>query len=459
MEHYAGKRNKRIALSGAVAVLARCVQVGSTFLSVPLTLKYLGVERFGLWMTISSVLAMAAFADFGIGNGVLNTVAKAFGEDDAVAIRRAVSSGFVILSFIATCVLLCFCLAYPFVNWAGMFRVVSPLAAKEAGPALFIFVVCFAMNIALDTVQRTQLGMQQGYRYAAWQTSGSLAGLLGVLIGVWCHVGLPILVLAIAGAPVLATLINAIHFFGYLRTDLRPAWPLVSKQVIRQIARLGLLFFVLQLAVSIAFSADNLIIARQLGVVHVPEYAIAQRMFAVLSMMTSMLLTPLWPAYGEAVTRKDVVWIRRTLTRSFFGVLAGSAIGASLILLFSHQLLALWVGRDIRPSYTLLFGLAIWSVMDCCGNAVAMYLNGTSTIRFQIIVASVFGVGCMAAKLLLVKRLGVSALPWATIGSYLLLNAIPSAFFVPRMLRKMDAAVHEQIGSSSLPGKVSSEAA
>src|ERR1700728_1103599 len=91
------ERNRRALITGSFATLARIVQVGSSLITVPLTLKYLGNERFGLWMTISSVLAMASFADFGVGNGVLNTVAKAFGKDDMVGIRKAISSGFAIL--------------------------------------------------------------------------------------------------------------------------------------------------------------------------------------------------------------------------------------------------------------------------------------------------------------------------------------------------------------------------
>jgi len=50
--------------------------------TVPLTLNYLGSEHYGLWMTISSVSVMLGFADLGIGNGVLNAVADAYGRDD-----------------------------------------------------------------------------------------------------------------------------------------------------------------------------------------------------------------------------------------------------------------------------------------------------------------------------------------------------------------------------------------
>ena len=437
MQH-AQDRNRRAAVSGGVATLARVVQIGSSLFTVPLTLRYLGTERFGLWMTISSVLAMATFADFGVGNGVLNTVAKAFGQDDILSIRRALSSGFAILFSIAGCALTAFFAIYPFVNWANVFRVYTPVAIAEAGPALAVFAVCFALNIALDTVQRVQLGIQQGYRYGLWQTIGSFMGLVGVLLGISFHVSLPMLVVALAGAPTLATLANALHFFGVARPDLRPGLPFVSGEVVRRIARLGLLFFILQLAASIAFSADNLIIARTLGAVRVPDYAVPQRMFALISMLTAMMLTPLWPAYGEAISRGDTPWIRRTLRHSLFSAFAASATAATIVLLLSHKLLALWVGGRVQPSFPLLLGLAVWSVMDCCGNALAMYLNGTSVIRYQIVIAVLFGLGCVTAKIFLARRFGIAAVPWSTIGTYLLLNALPLAFFIPRSLNALE---------------------
>ena len=142
-------------------------------------------------MIISSVLAMAAFADFGVGLGVLNTVAKAYGKDDMEGVRKAVSSGFSAMNFIAALLLLSFFAIYRFVNWADFFRVVSPLARSEAGPALAVFATCFALNISMDVVQRVQLGLQQGYHYCLWQLCGSIMGLIGVLGGIWLHVAYP----------------------------------------------------------------------------------------------------------------------------------------------------------------------------------------------------------------------------------------------------------------------------
>lgn len=449
VEKRGAERNRRALLTGSASTLARVVQIGTSLVTVPLTLRYLGNERFGLWMTISSVLAMASFADFGLGNGVLNTVASAYGKDDTDAIRRAISSGFAVLSCIAVLLLAAFASIYHLVDWAQFFRVVSPLARSEAGPSLAVFAICFALNISMDVVQRVQLGLQQGYRYGLWQLCGSAVGFAGVLVGIWLHVSLPLLIVAIAGAPVLATTLNALHFFGYVHPDLRPSRSFISRDAILQIARMGGLFFVLQIVVAVSYSADNFIIARTLGAASVPEYSIPQRMFALVTMMSAMLVAPLWPAYSEAIARGDMVWIRRTLRRSLLSVTAASLTGSALLLLLAPKLLYWWIGPRIHPPFLLLLGLAVWSVIECCGTALAMFLNGAAAVRFQIGLSVTFGVVCVVSKLLFVRHFGLVGVPWSTILSYLCIEAIPWILFVPRVLRNLEAT-----SPTRLPGRI-----
>ena len=434
------ERNRRALVTGSVATLARVVQISTSLVTVPMTLKYLGNERFGLWMTISSVLAMASFADFGVGNGVLNAVATAFGKDDITGVRKAASSGLALLNSIAVLLLISFFAIFRFVNWGDFFRVSSLQARLEAGPTLAVFATCFALNISLDVVQRVELGLQQGYRYSLWQLCGSTMGFIGVVAGIRFHVTLPVLVTAIAGLPVVATALNAVHFFVFARTDLRPSLKLVSRDTISQIGRLGGLFFVLQLVVGISFSADNFIVARVLGALSVPEYSIPQRMFALISMVSGMLIAPLWPAYGEAISRGHTGWVRRTLRSSLLLVLGATSVSSCALLFFSRPLIHLWVGSRIHPPFMLLLGLAIWTVLSSCGDALAAFMNGAGAIRFQVIVASVFGVGCLTTKVVLVHHLGIASVPWATIIAYGSLTALPCALYIPSFLRRLGTA-------------------
>ncbi len=433
---HGAKRNRRALINGIGAVSGRVAQIVVSLITVPLTIHYLGKERFGLWITISSVLAIAAFADFGMGNGILNSVSDAYGKDDRDTIRNVVSSGLAVLVAVGGILLAFFFLIYHLVSWADLLRVVSPLARSEAGPAIAVFTVCFALNIPLGAIQKIQMGLQESYLTNIWQTFGAAVSLAGVVVGIRMHVGLPVLLTAIAGVPVLAAVCNTAQFFGLKERDLRPHWRMISYNHVRRIAILGGLFFVLQAAVAIAFSADSFIVARSLGAVTVPDYAIPQRMFSLISIMVAMMVSPLWPAYGEALSRGDGKWVRRTLTRSLLLVFCGACLASGTLFLLSRRLILWWVGPHVTPPTLLLLGLAVWTVMECCGNTLAMFMNGATIMRFQIVVAGVFGVACVTSKLLLVHRLGIAAVPWCTIATYTILTIIPYTVYVLRFVRR-----------------------
>ena len=432
-------RHRRAAVTGITSGVSRAVRIGVTFITIPLTLHYLGNQRFGLWMTISSVLAMAGFADFGVGNGVLNTVSTAFGKDDWDGIRGAISSGFAVLTLIGAGLLALFFSIYRFVDWGNLFRATTADARAQAGPAVLVFVVCFALNIPLDVVQRTQLGLQQGFLTNLWEIFSSVLILVGILAVVHFHLSLAALVVAFAGAPVLGTWMNAGYFFGVSRRDLLPHRHLVSRQVIDKITRLGGMFFVLQLVVAVSYSADNFIIARILGVADVTVFSIPQRMFSVITVVVTMLMMPLWPAYGEAISRGDMLWVRHTLTRTLLGVFAFTSIVSATLLVFSNKLLLWWVGPGIHPSFLLMLGLAVWAVLSNCGSTLSMFLNGAGIVKFQVIVAAIFGIGCLLTKIVFTHLYGISGVPWATIVTYSLLSALPCALYVPRLLGRMEA--------------------
>lgn len=433
-----GAARHRIAfLTGATGVSARMVSMGISFITVPLTLHYLGNERFGLWMTISSVLAMAGFADFGVGNGVMNTVADAFGKDDLDGIRHAISSGFAVMTAIGTAVLTLFLISYRFVSWGNLFRVTSSHARAEAGPAMVVFVICFVLNIPLDIVQRVQLGLQQGFRTNIWQVVSSFMALVGVLAAIHLRSGLPTLVVALAGAPILGTAMNAIYFFGISRRDLLPQWHFISPAVISRITRLGGLFFVLQLVAAISYSADNFIVARTLGAADVAMFSIPQRLFGIIATLVTMLLVPFWPAYGEASSRGDVAWIRHTLVRSLVIVFALTSVACLTLLLVSHRVILWWVGPQIQPPFLLMLGFAVWTVISSCSNTLGIFLNGLSIVRFQVVTTGIFGVGCLFVKVLFARHYGSTGVPWATTLSFLILSVPLYLWYVPRLLSRM----------------------
>ena len=70
-------RFRRVGLTTASSIAARGISFATSLITVPLTLHYLGAERYGLWATLSSIIALASFADLGLVNGLLNALASA----------------------------------------------------------------------------------------------------------------------------------------------------------------------------------------------------------------------------------------------------------------------------------------------------------------------------------------------------------------------------------------------
>ncbi len=433
----AQERHRRILLTVLASALARGVSVLTALLPIPFVLAYLGTERYGLWSTVNSFVILLAFSDLGMGNGLLNAVSEAHGKDDQEAALRYVSSTFFALGGLAVILLSGFTLLYRWIPWPRIFNVSSPAATAEAGPAMAVFVGLFLISLPLSISQRVQLGYQEGFRNSLWEGLGNLVGLVGVLLGTYLRAGLPWLVLARTGGLTLTALLNSLILFSFTRPWLRPRWGHVTAEAVKKILRLGLLFFILQLTVALAFASDNLVAAQVLGPEAVTQYSIPAQLFNIIPAILLMMLNPLWPAYGEAIARRDIAWVKRTLGRSLLLSALLTGLPALLLVIFGAPLVTLWVGPKVTPSFLLLLGLGVWMMMQTLGNAVAMFLNGASVVKFQMIIAVVMASSALIAKILLARWIGVPGVIWGTVIAYSAFVAAPCIILVPRLLSTM----------------------
>ena len=430
------ERYRRVALTTMTSVGAKGLATLAALVSVPLTLGYLGKERYGLWMTISSMVAMLSFADFGMGNGLLNAVAVANGKNDRESMRKFVSSAFFLLSGIAVVLASSFAVAYPWVRWSSLFNVTTRLARNEAGPAVLALAVCFVVNLPLGIVQRIRMGHQEGFTNDAWQSAGSLLSLMAVLLSVRLKWGLPQLILAVAGAPVAVTALNGASLFGRLRPWLLPRWHNFQWVAARALASNGFLFFLLQIGYVVSFSSDNLIVAQVLGASAVPQYAVAQKVFLMVVVMQTTWLAPLWPAYGEAIQRGDIAWVRRTLKRSLVTAVVVSGGLSAVLVAISRPLFRLWVGPELVPPWPLTIGFAVWAVLQAAGSAVAMYLNGNNALVFELCLSVALLVVATPLKILLCLLVGSAGVAWGGLIAYVFAVALPLIFVLPKMLSR-----------------------
>jgi O-antigen/teichoic acid export membrane protein len=177
---------------------------------------------------------------------------------------------------------------------------------------------------------------------------------------------------------------------------------------------------------------DNILIGHLLGPPTVAQYAVVQKLIGLAYMAPTVILTPLWPAYGEALSRGDVDWVRLTFRKAlFFSALTSSIIAVGLIA-FGKQLVLLWVGRTIVVPLSIMVPLAVLMVVATIGDATATLLFSANATRYGFLSVSAYTIIGVAAKIWSTPRFGVPGLAWSAALTCCLLYVIPNLLYARR---------------------------
>ena len=68
-----------------------------SFFLVPLVLNYIDITKYGIWLTLSSIIGWFGFFDIGLGNGLRNKFAEAIAKGQKELARIYVSTTYAIL--------------------------------------------------------------------------------------------------------------------------------------------------------------------------------------------------------------------------------------------------------------------------------------------------------------------------------------------------------------------------
>jgi len=415
---------------------AKIISVSISFVMVPLAVHYLGKEQYGLWVAVSSLVAMLGFMDGGAGNAVINLVAHASGDKNS-DLGKIVSTAFFSLMALAFFSSLLFLAVFPYVSWRKVLGVSELSTQSDLNSVVIIVGLFFFVNMFITLVGKVQRGLQEGNLDNFWNAIAAILSLLLVYIAVKKDAGLVGFVVTFLAAPMIAYLASNIHYLFIRRIDLRPQLSKIDSLVAKNLFTVGGMFFVLQIAVAIQGQADNVIIANMLGTEAVASYAICMKLFLIAPMVLSLLYTPLWPAYREAFISGDIEWVKRIFFKSIRWSLFVSIPSAIILFFVGAKIIELWVGKDSVPSTNLLMGCSIWLVFSCLGAALAVFLNGIEIVKMQIIMATSSGIMNIILSIWLISEIGVAGAVFGSVISYFAFTLIPCFFIIRNIIKSI----------------------
>lgn len=431
------ERYRLAALSMAANLFSKAAAIVLILLSVSLTVDYLSLERFGIWMLALSFVTMLSFLDLGIGNALTNHVAQRSAEDSRIVLRNTISGGLALLGMVGMGIGLLLLAISSLMPWGIFFQNGIGELSSEVRSTAMCFSLLFGLTIFTTGLQRVFSGMQLSFIAHLVSALAALLSCLALWIAAHFHQDIEILLLAVLGVQSLVNLMllpmlwrKGLFSTINIGSHLKGEFPFLYQNA-------GF-FLILQLGVMAGWGADNIIISSVLGVAQVAIFAIVQRLYQFVAQPFSLINGPLWGAYADADARGDKTFIRKTLKSSLLLTFFGTIILAAVLFVLHGWIIKKWTHGEIVVPYELIIACGIWTVLEATGNAFAMFLNGAGIVKRQMIVVCTFIVLVLPLKFVLTDFWGLIGIPIATIIVYVIINAYFYGFlFFPDIKEKI----------------------
>jgi O-antigen/teichoic acid export membrane protein len=432
------ERRSRGVFQGTASGLAgRVLAIIVSVISVPLTIGYLGSERYGAWVTIVSVLTFLSITDFGLAASLTNALGKAQAENARDAGRRYVSSTFLMLSSIALVILIFGSAFAPRIASFLFPHLQSPLARAEIVPAMTIALSIFALSLPLLIPARVLAAHQESALANLWNMAGSLGNLVALLAVIWLRGGLPWLVFGCFGFGLLTNITCAAWLFAFHKPWLSPKFLAIDPAFAKTLFGDGWKFFVIGIGWMINWQTDNMVIAHFLGAAQVTPYAVTFSLFALATGLQTLAYPSLWPAYTEAFAQRDFEWIRQTVRSNFkFSFLSTLAI-VGLLSIFAGDIIRFWAGAVAVPPFSVIVWMALWRLMLATLLVGSCLLNATGYLKGMTIYGTITALLNLTLSILLAKKYGITGVIAGTVIAFAVANYIPTFLEVRSVLRKM----------------------
>ena len=429
------KRRRGIIKGALTGIIGKGTNLLVSAVTVPLTVRYLGSEGYGLWITISSAVTMFFVLDIGIASTLTNLISRAYARDDRELAATYFATAFWLVLGISALLGLAGLLFWPYIHWQSLFHTQSPALSRDTSSAVAAAFIVFLCALQSGLATKVLAGYQEVHAAFWFGFGGSLLSLFAVIVVIYLHGSLATLVAAFAGSVAGANAICLLWICIFHKPWMKP-WPSKFQNgLIGDIFRSGGQFFLIQLSGLIVFNTDNLIISHYLSPAQVTPYNVTWRLVSYITAVPVLIFPALWPAYSEAYAKGDLAWIRRAYARNRWITLGTLALGCGVLLSTGRKIIFLWAGAAAVPPAALLPLMCVWMIIFAITTNQSCLMGATTRVKKQAVFSLVSAGANLALSIYLVRIFGIIGVLMGTIVSYLLFVVIPATLEVRSILR------------------------
>ena len=423
---------KTIGLGTISGFVSNAAALGVGIVTVPLLIRGLGVEPYGLLGVVSALVGFVGMADLGMTSTVTNAISYAKAHRDWPRINRLFSGGIMIYTPL---VLFLFALVVSliyssFVSLGSLLSIDATLEAL-ARPVIAIMLLYTAAGMFIGGMLKSLYhGVNNVHVYNVIQTAYTVIfSLAFIAYLVFGNITLLGVVLFQAGGAFVRLLVfyllakRRYHWFAFCF-----AWQ--SLRQVRPLLKYTAELFLTVLATLIVAKSDNIVLSHYKGVAAVAIYSIAFKLFHLPSTMFP-IASASYPTVAALYEKRD--WKQMAiLYRQILRVnMLTKVIIFGFMAVFAAEVVSAWVGVDLFAGYATVTAIAGFHVLFVWNGSHILFTNAMFKYRIALLPTVISTILNLGFSIYLVQKIGMVGIALGTFFAFLL----TTVWYIPRYLK------------------------
>ncbi len=431
------ERSRKLKRNVVVSVFLRSASALVPLIVVPFLWRFLGEESYGVYETLSGMAVFIGLGNSGLSYGLMNFLTVCYAERDYKKASELISTFLsASIALLGTIALIGLVAAFT-IPWQRLLKLSEAAASQHLAWAVALAISCTLLIIFCGIMDAVYGAFQNFAAVSVWDAASKIMATIAVVAVTYTQTGLVGAICAGIGVPALIKVAGVIDLFKFRLPEIRPRRDLYRREYLRPLLMDGSLLFVLGLSFGGIFQIDKLFLAVIAGPVPVARFSILSRIYFLAFGMYSLGFRSLWPAFGEALHRKDFAWIKKSLSLS---ILAGAvifSIASGALLLFPNGIYHLWLGKandpGLAPTPAIVLAFMACFLTNVWVAAYSTLLNAARVLRSQCVIAGSHALLTVLLMPVMIRHWGICGAAWAPA-----IAAPPtSAWGYPWLVRKL----------------------
>ncbi len=381
-----GERSKKLKKNVVKVSLIRYSSYIIEFIKVPILLSYLDNEKYGVWLTIVSILMWTHQFNFGLGGGLLYRFAEALAKGDKDKGKQLVSTAYFSMSALMMLAFVIIGVILSFLDWNSILNV-STINNHELLLTVEILLFIFLSQFVVELLTIVLRADQKPDIASVFKPIGSVVSLLLILVMMlFSHNSLLLASVTMALPYLLILIVGNAYYFSHDYSSYKPSIKFFEKSELRSLYSLGLKFFIGHLSSLIIFSSSNILVTQILGPSEVTVFNTARQYYYLPITFINIFIFSYTAPVTEAFVQKDFGWIRRSM-KGMNKICYVLSAGIILMILCSDIVFNIWTRGKVVVPFSLSVAFGIYAIGNMFVTPLTGFIAGVGKYQLRMYIS------------------------------------------------------------------------